>query len=156
MGRKGYYEIKVLPYIELIKMWKRDGMSNQEIADKLSIKRSTLYNFQNQHEELKNALFKDGDLIDAEIENKVLANAMGFDYEEEQILQRKVVHYDDNGKKLTEVTEPVVVKIHKTKLSDQSAAQWWLKNKRPGKWKDKQELDLGNTDGKPFKLEDVL
>lgn len=68
----------------------------------------------------------------------------------------KEIFYDDTGKKIKEITKPRIIKVTKRKLSDQQAAQWWLKNRLPGKWKDKQELDVGNTDGRPFKLEDVI
>jgi hypothetical protein len=38
---------------------------------------------------------------------------------------------------------------------DPTAAIFWLKNRQPDKWRDKQELDLGNKDGKPFEVRNM-
>lgn len=156
MSKQGNYETKVKPKFTLIRAWKRDDLTDIEICNKLGIKKSAFYNYKNKYPEFKEILDHDKELTDAEVENNALDNAKGYFYEEEQVFTEKEIFYDDTGKKIKEITKPRIIKVTKRKLSDQQAAQWWLKNRLPGKWKDKQELDVGNTDGRPFKLEDVI
>lgn len=156
MPKKGNYDKKVLPNFTLIRAWKRDDISDIEICERLGIKKSAFYEYQRKYPEFKELLHYDREMTDAIVENKALDNAMGYYYEEEQVVMEKEIHYDDMGKKVLETSKPVVIKVRKQKLPEQQAAQWWLKNRMPGKWRDKQELDLGNTDGRPFKLEDVI
>lgn len=156
MPKIGNYEKKVVPFFTLIRVWKRDGMTDEEIWTRLGIKKSAYYDYKNKHPEFKEILRFDKEMTDAEVENQALDNAKGYLYEEEQIVMKKEIFYDEQGKKTKEVSTPEIVKVTKRKLSDQQATQWWLKNRLPGKWKDKQELDLGNSDGRPFKLEDVI
>ncbi len=156
MARKNNYELKIVPNFALIRAWKRDGLTDEEICANLGIKKSAFYNYKNLHEEFKELLRFDRELTDAEVENQALDNAKGYSYVEEQVAMEKKIIYDESGNKLEEITTPVIVQVHKQRLPDQHAAQWWLKNRMPGKWKDKQEIDVGNTDGRPFKLEDVI
>lgn len=156
MSKQGNYEIKVKPKFTLIRAWKRDDLTDIEICNKLGIKKSAFYNYKNKYPEFKEILDHDKELTDAEVENNALDNAKGYFYEEEQVFTEKEIFYDENGKKIKEITKPKIITVTKRKLSDQQAAQWWLKNRLPGKWKDKQELDVGNSDGRPFKLEDVI
>lgn len=156
MARKSNYELKIVPNFALIRAWKRDGLTDEEICTNLGIKKSAFYNYKNLHPEFRELLRFDRELTDAEVENQALDNAKGYFYEEEQVAMRKEKYYDDDGNVIKELTFPEIVKVRKRKLPDQHAAQWWLKNRMPGKWKDKQEIDVGNTDGRPFKLEDVI
>ena len=156
MPKKGNYEQKVVPKFALIRSWKRDGLTDEEICENLGIKKSAFYVYKNKYPDFKELLRFDRELTDAEVENQALDNAKGFFYEEEVVVMETEKFYDDEGKKIKEVTTPKVVPIKKRRLPDQHAVQWWLKNRMPGKWKDKQEIDVGNTDGRPFKLEDVL
>ena len=157
MPRKSNYDIKIVPNFALIRAWKRDDYTDEQICEKLGIKKSAFYKYKNDHEEFKELFRFDRELTDAEVENQALDNAKGYFYEEEQVVMETETYYDEEtGKKIREITKPKIVKVKKRRLSDQHATQWWLKNRLPGKWKDKQEIDVGNTDGRPFKLEDVI
>lgn len=156
MARKGNYEEKIKPKFALIRSWKRNDLTDIEICDKLGIKKSAFYNYKNKYPEFKEILDHDKELTDAEVEDNALDNAKGFLYEEEQVFTEKEIFYNDDGKKIKEITKPKIITVTKRKLSDQQAVQWWLKNRKPETWKDKRELDVGNTDGQPFKLEDVI
>jgi hypothetical protein len=157
MPKKGNYESKVVPNFALIRAWKRDNISDEEICSRIGIKKSAYYEYKKKHQEFRELLRFDKELTDAEVENQALDNAKGYFYEEEQVIMAKETIFDEEtGRKIKEISTPKVVLVRKRKLSDQQATQWWLKNRLPGKWKDKQEIDVGNTDGRPFKLEDVL
>ena len=80
---------------------------------------------------------------------------MGYEYVEQALTTKKEVIYVD-GKRVKEISEPVVVELRKHKPSETNAAKFWLQNRDPENWKEKQQIDLGNKDDKPFKLEDVI
>lgn len=69
--------------------------------------------------------------VDLEVENALFKNAMGYDYEE------TITEIEDlgNGKQKKHVR-----KIKKHKPPDTTAQIFWLKNRRPDRWRDKQEF----------------
>lgn len=56
----------------LLKGWKRSGMTNEEIADKIGINVSTLYEWQSKYLEIADALKKGKQLCDFEAEEALL------------------------------------------------------------------------------------
>lgn len=76
-------------------------------------------------------------------------NAIGFEYEEENIVTCKEVIYKD-GKRVKEITKPQIVTIKKRKLPETTALIFWLKNRKPKVWRDKQELEHSGNVNNPF------
>lgn len=139
MAKKSYYEIKVKPKLALVRTWKRNGLSNEEIWNNLGIKSTTFYDYRNKYREFYDALSKDEEFSNAEVENAAFDNATGFLFEEEQVVMKKEIIYE-NGKRIKETVTPEVIRVTKRKLSDQQAVQWWQKNRLPEKWKDRHEV----------------
>jgi len=69
--------------------------------------------------------------VDQQVENALFKNAMGYDYEE------TITEIEDlgNGKQKKHVR-----KIKKHRPPDTTAQIFWLKNRRPDKWRDKQDI----------------
>lgn len=109
----------------LLEGWSRDGLSMGQIAKNIGINRSTLYQWIDKNEKIKNALKKGRDVADYEVENALFKSATGFYYEEEVL--------DAKGKKHTirRYSKPNVV-----------ADMYWTKNRRPDKWRDKREEEI--------------
>lgn len=122
--------------LTLLRAWTRDGLIDNEIAKKMKIVRSTLALWKNKYEEISDALKKGKEVVDIEVENSLLKNAKGFHYIEEVVTSKKEVIYKD-GKRVREVSEPVVVEIHRYKPPETLAQIYWLKNRRPDIWRDK-------------------
>lgn len=66
----------------LLEGWARDGLIDEEIADKIGVSRSTLASWKNKFPEIKTALKKGKDVVDREVEMSLLKRARGFTYEE--------------------------------------------------------------------------
>lgn len=60
----------------LLQGWARDGLTNEQIANNIGINVKTLYEWKNKHSNICNAL-KDGrDVVDYQVENALLLNAL--------------------------------------------------------------------------------
>ena len=81
--------------------------------------------------------------VDIEVENALYKRAIGYTYEEtttdiEQIPTSKV---DDDGNPI--IREIIHTKtVTKTALPDPTSMIFWLKNRRPDKWRDKQDVQV--------------
>lgn len=124
------------PYVKgklnLIESWCRDGYIEIEIAKKLGISMATLSNYKLDHLELVEALKRGKEVIDYEVEQKLLKRAIGYEYEEERT-----------------VTDPMglvtFTTTTKTVLPDTTAQIFWLKNRKPKEWRDKQEVEMSGN-----------
>jgi hypothetical protein len=119
------YETHVKPKLLLIEAWARDGLTVEQIADNLGIAKSTFCVYQNEHAELSDALKNGREVIDVMVENALLKAALGYDYREEE---------------LNKVTgEPI--ELRRVAHPNTTALIFWLKNRKPAQWRDKQELE---------------
>lgn len=60
----------------LIEGWARDGLTNEQIAQNLGIGKTTFYKLINEHSELSELLKKGREVVDYEVENALLKNAL--------------------------------------------------------------------------------
>lgn len=114
--------------LTLLRGWARDGLTEDQIAHNMGIARSTLSDWKNRFSDISEALKKGKDIVDLEVENAVFKRATGYDYVEEKI------EYECG----VEVKRTV---INKHVPPDVGAAAFWLKNRRPDKWRDKQQIE---------------
>lgn len=122
----------------LIEAWARDGLVEDQIAKNLGIAMSTLSKYKVEHSEIVEALKKGKEVVDFQVENQLLKRAMGYKYEE--VTKELVKESDGFG--------GVVSKIKVTKIvtkevaPDVTAQIFWLKNRKPREWRDKQDIEL--------------
>ncbi len=64
---------------------------------------------------------------DTKVENALLRRAVGYEYTETRVEE------SDKGSKVTEITKHMP--------PDTKAAIFWLKNRQPGRWSDRQILE---------------
>ena len=107
-----------------IEGWARDGLTDEQIAKNIGISRSTLNVWKDRYSDISDALKKGKDIIDRQVENALLKRALGYEYEE-------VKEKFEDG----EITERTVTK--KEVVPDTTAQIFWLKNRKPDKWRDK-------------------
>lgn len=62
--------------VKIIGMWKKNGMTNKEIADKIGIAEATLYRWSNENESLNDNLKYTRELSNTELENKAYEMAL--------------------------------------------------------------------------------
>ena len=124
---KGKYEYWLTPEgLVLLEGWARDGLTDEQIAHNMNIVPSTLYDWKKRYTEISETLKRGKDVIDRQVENALLRRALGYEYEE--------VKEKYEGEELTERT---VTK--KEVIPDVTAQIFWLKNRKPGEWRDKRE-----------------
>lgn len=122
---KGKYERWLEPdALTLLEGWARDGLTDEQIAHNMGITRKTLYEWKAKYGDICNALKKGKEVVDIEVENALLKRALGYEYTEE-----KVEISQKDGKKVVQTVKHVA--------PDTTAQIFWLKNRRPEKWRDK-------------------
>ena len=142
---KGKYEQWLTPE-GLLKLegWARDGLTDEQIAQKMGIRRETLYAWCKKYNNISNTLKRGKEVVDLQVENALLKRALGYEYEE-------VSEKYESGT----LTEKKVTK--KQVVPDTTAQIFWLKNRRPDKWKDKQDVQVsGELKTEKTKLDDLI
>ena len=129
MARPSKYESHVKPKLNLVESWARDGLIDEQIAHNLGINVSTLYEYKNKYPEFTEALKNGKDDIDVQVENALLKRALGYTYIEVT-------------KELTDGGLVETKRVTKEVQPDTTAQIFWLKNRRPQAWRDKQDLDV--------------
>lgn len=128
----------------LIEGWARDGLTDEQIAANLGIGKTAFYKYKKEHTNFANALKKGKEVIDFEVENSLLKRALGYEYEE--VTKERIMRKDEKGQPITDIHgfpcyDMVVTKtVKKEVVPDTTAQIFWLKNRRPDKWRDKQEM----------------
>src|SRR5690625_4919125 len=135
-GRRGKYE-EWLTKEGLLKIegWARDGLTDEQIAQNMGISRSTLNEWKNKYQDISDTLKKGKEVVDLQVENALLKRALGYKYDE--------VTYEFGEE---------VKRVRKEVIPDTTAQIFWLKNRRPDKWRDKQDIEhTGNMNvNNPF------
>lgn len=126
---KGKYEYWLTPE-GLLKLegWARDGLTDEQIAQNIRISRETLYAWKKKYPDISDALKRGKEIVDRQVENALLRRALGYEYEE-------VKEKFEYG----EITERTVTK--KEVVPDTTAQIFWLKNRKPDKWRDKPDYE---------------
>lgn len=130
----------------LLSAWARDGATDREIAEKMGIAESTLYDWKNKYKEISEALKKNKELADIEIENALYKKALGFKETVKKPIRVKHIEYVD-GKRDREHEEVVQAEEEVYIPPDVAAQGFWLKNRQPSKWRDRP-ADDGKADMK--------
>lgn len=122
-----------------IEGWARDGLNNEQIAENMGIVISTLYEWQKNYSVFSDALKRGKEVVDRQVENALLKRALGYTYKEVT-------------KEVNEKTGELVVTKEVTKevVPDTTAQIFWLKNRKPKEWRDKQEVTLDGQVNNPL------
>lgn len=140
---KGKYEDWLTPE-GLIKIegWARDGLTDEQIAKNMGISTATLYNWKRDHLEILEALKKGKEVVDREVENALFERALGGTHEVKKTFKVKRTFYDEEGRKCEK--EELKTGIDEIYIPGDTTAQiFWLKNRKPEQWRDKQsEADV--------------
>ena len=129
---KSKYETEVKPRLVEIEAWKRDGLTDEQICKNLGIVKDTFYKYKEKYADFSDALKKGKEVADIEVENALFKRAIGYRYKE-KIKEVKEI----DGKKTVFIKE-----VEKEMPGDVGAQIFWLKNRKSGKWKDKQDIDI--------------
>ena len=65
-----------------IEGWARDGLTDEQIAANMGIRRETLIDWKKKYPNIYNTLKKGKEVIDRQVENALLKRALGYKYDE--------------------------------------------------------------------------
>jgi transposase len=136
---KKYLEC-VEPRLDEIKAWARDGVSEEEIAKRLGIAYSTFRDYRDKHSALSSALKKSKEHYDNEVVEALHKNTLGGVVVLKTPIKVKKTYFE-NGKKVREEEEIVIVEREEYVKPDTLAQMYWLNNRQPAKWKAKPVED---------------
>lgn len=128
----------------LVEGWARQGLTDEQIANNLGIGKTAFYKYKKEYADFANSLKRGKEVIDFEVENALLKRALGYEYTE--VTKERKVMKDEKGDILTDIHgfpcyEMVVTKtVKKEVIPDTTAQIFWLKNRKPQEWRDKQEV----------------
>lgn len=124
-GRKTSFKQE---YIQLAENYALLGATDAEIAEFFSVSEQTLNSWKKKFPKFLESLKKGKAVADSNVASKLYNRAIGYDCK-----ATKIVTYE--GK----VTDQVEYVEHYP--PDTTAAIFWLKNRQPGKWRDKKEVE---------------
>ena len=114
--------------LTLVEGWKRDGLSDEQVAHNLGISATLLYEWKKKYPEFLNAIKKGKEVSDYELENTLHKRATGYYYTEETVTNKGDV-----------------VEVTKYEHPNPTALIFALKNRLPTKYRDKHEVEQTNT-----------
>ena len=113
-----------------IEGWARDGLTDEQIAQNMGVTAKTLYEWKKKYGEICESLKRGKEIVDRQVENALLKRALGYEYTE------------TTRERDPESDEMVTTKkVTKQVAPDTTAQIFWLKNRKPDKWRDKQEYE---------------
>lgn len=65
-----------------LESWARDGLTDEQIAQNIGIKRQTLYDWKNKYPDISDSLKRGKEVVDIQVENALLKRALGYTYTE--------------------------------------------------------------------------
>lgn len=140
----------------LLEAWARDGLIDEDIAKNMGISRSTLNEWKKKHPDISDTLKKGKEVVDVKVENALLKKALGYNITVNKPIKVKEVIYD-NGKRVSEKERVEIVAEEVHIPADTTAQIFWLKNRKPDVWREKQSVDLsGKITNETAKLDDLL
>jgi len=131
-----------------IQGWARDGLTDKDISHNMGIGCSTLREWKGKFPKITEALRIGKDSADRIVENALYKSACGYTQKIRKPVKIKVVDYDpQTGRKIreTETWQAVEEEIF---VQPQVVAQiFWLKNRKPDQWREKNDLTGAPSNG---------
>lgn len=119
------------------------GHTDEELSEFFEVHVSTIHQWKLDYPDFSDSIKKGKDVADAEVSKSLYHRALGYSHPDVDI---KAV----NG----EIVETPVMKHYPP---DATSAIFWLKNRQPKKWRDKQVMEHeGGLEIKPVKISDLF
>lgn len=132
-GRPTLYQPK---YADIARRMCAQGATRADLADRFGVSINTVVAWQLEHQEFFDSCKRGRDAADARVEQSFYERAVGYTYDSEKLLvvQGEVIR------------EPIKEHIP----PDPRAAEFWLRNRRPDRWKDAKQLETRVAEDDPF------
>lgn len=108
------------------------GATDIEVADFFGVSDRTIYRWQADHEEFCQALKAGKDECDDRVERSLYHKAVGYTFDSEKVFQHQ--------------GEIVRAPVKEHVPPSDTAAIFWLKNRRPDQWRDAKDVNIRKYD----------
>jgi hypothetical protein len=115
------------------------GATDELLAEQLGVSTTTLYEWKHAHPEFADAIKRGKHPANNRVASALYERAKGATWTEEVPIKVKEVVYVD-GKKISETERVEIVEVTKRAPPDTTAGIFWMKNRRPDMWRDKQDV----------------
>jgi len=122
----------------LLEGWARDGLTDEQIAQKMGIAPRTYYEWLKKYQQFSQAIKKGKAPVDYEVENTLLKKALGYVMTVKKPIKLKSKK-QISGKATIEEERIEYAEEEIYIPPDTTAQIFWLKNRRPEKWRDKPD-----------------
>ena len=127
-------------YCQIVKALAASGMIDREICSVLNVTQATLINWKRDHPELVQAFAEGKAIPDTKIEMSLFRRATGTEVEE--IIRDRIYNPETEKQELVETR-----RILKQIPPDPTSMIFWLKNRKPKDWRDKQDVEHSGSIG---------
>ena len=132
-GRPTLYKPK---YAEIAERMCSKGATRADLADRFGVSIATIVSWQLEHEVFSSACKRGQEAADDRVEQSFYERAVGYTYDSEKLF----IH---EGKI---IREPVKVHVP----PDPKCGEFWLRNRRPDRWKDAKQIEARVAADDPF------
>lgn len=124
-GRPSKYKVEYVDQAyKYCLLWATDA----QLGEFFEVSEVTINNWKEEYEEFSLALKRGKAMADAQVAASLYKLATGYERDEVKIFQHQ--------------GEPVLVPHKAYYAPNTTAVMTWLKNRQPGRWRDKQDIDL--------------
>lgn len=185
MGKAKYKEYRTEEGLLKLEGWARDGLTDEQIADEIGIKRPTIYEWKKKYPDIADALKVGKEVVDRKVEKSLLKRAMGTTLKVTQYKMVKVDQVQLDGERMLwmhkyklshpEATDEQLIEAKlqamkevpeyqkmpmvetETEIApDTSAAIFWLKNRMPDKYRDQTFRRLNEAEARKAEAEAII
>jgi len=121
------------------------GATDEDMAGFFNVCEATINNWKNEYPEFLESIYAGKKAADIEVAHSLYKGTQDRVVIEQQAFKVKVGQYEEDIK---------VVDVQKVIPADFRNQQFWLKNRNPDRWRDKQEVDH-TTNGKDIVWQEV-
>jgi len=132
-GRKSDFKEE---YIDKVYRMSLLGLTDTQMSGILEVNKATFNRWKKEYPKFRDSL-KGKDDADSKVAKSLFSRAIGYEYEEKSV--------EKSGRKIVKTTT-----TKKQMAPDTTAQIFWLKNRQPDLWRDKQITELTGKDGKDF------
>lgn len=130
-----------------VKYMAYSGLTDVQMAEELGINIDTFYDWQNKFPAFSEAIKEGKSLPDEAVQSALFRRATGYTHK----VQKALVVSQGRG----EPSEVEIVEVNESLAPDPTSMIFWLKNRRPDRWREKQDVEhsgqVSITIGNEFK-----
>ena len=140
-GRKSLFNPNFHP--QLVKELAEAGKTNEQIAEKLNIGITTLLRWMNENPEFKSTIKTGKKYADDEVVQSLFNRAKGYKFTEKKAVQLGDERIEKDGDGKEWIVKAVRKEITEKEIAPDPASMiFWLKNRQPRDWRDKQVQEI--------------